>query len=78
MPEEQANKKIINVVFVGGGKGCYDILNLLKSYSPTHFLPRIVAVTDINVEAVGGGMRNGSASRLFPITGSFCRTKTST
>ena len=53
MQELQTSKNVINVVFVGGGKGCYDILNLLKSYSPTHFLPHIVAVADTNVEAVG-------------------------
>lgn len=53
MPEDTLSKHVINVVFVGGGKGCYDILNLLKSYSPTHFLPHILAVADVNPEAVG-------------------------
>lgn len=53
MPEHKISKNVINVVFVGGGRGCYEILNLLKSYSPTHFLPNIVAVADTNVDAVG-------------------------
>ena len=47
------SKKVIHVAFVGGGKGCYDILNLLKSYPPTHLIPHILAVADTNSEAVG-------------------------
>jgi len=47
------NKQVLNVIIIGGGKGCYDILNLLKSYSPTHLLPRVMAVVDINPDAVG-------------------------
>lgn len=47
------NKQVINVAFVGGGKGCYDILNQLKSYPPTHLHPNIVAVADTDSDAVG-------------------------
>ncbi len=47
------HKQVLNVVIIGGGKGCYDILNLLKSYSPTHLLPHILAVVDIQPDAVG-------------------------
>ena len=47
------DKQVLNVVIVGGGKGCFDILNLLKSYSPTNLLPHVLAVVDINPEAVG-------------------------
>lgn len=47
------NRQVLNVIIIGGGKGCYDILNLLKSYSPTHLLPHVMAVVDINPESVG-------------------------
>jgi signal transduction histidine kinase len=47
------DKQVINVAIVGGGKGCYDILNQLKSYPPAHLHPNIVAVADIDSEAVG-------------------------
>jgi len=47
------DKKVINVAFVGGGKGCYDILNQLKSYPPAHLHPNIIAVADIDSDAVG-------------------------
>jgi signal transduction histidine kinase len=47
------NKQVINVAFVGGGKGCFDILNQLKSYPPTHLIPHIIAVADINSDAIG-------------------------
>ncbi|KPK00724.1 MAG: hypothetical protein AMJ60_00290 [Desulfobacterales bacterium SG8_35] len=47
------NKQVINVAFVGGGKGCNDILHLLKSYPPVHFKPRIIGVADSNSDAIG-------------------------
>ena len=47
------NKQVINVAFVGGGKGCYDILHLLKSYSPVHLQTRIIGVADHNEDAIG-------------------------
>lgn len=47
------NKQVINVAFVGGGKGCNDILNLLKSYPPVHFKPAIIGVADHNPKAIG-------------------------
>ena len=47
------NKQVINVAFVGGGKGCYDILRLLKSYSPVHLQTHIIGVADINEDAIG-------------------------
>ncbi|MDW7773418.1 MAG: ATP-binding protein [Desulfobulbaceae bacterium] len=47
------DKQVINVAFVGGGKGCYDILTQLKSYPPIHLHPNIVAVADIDSDAVG-------------------------
>lgn len=47
------SKQVINVAFVGGGKGCFDILNQLKSYPPAHLNPNITGVADINSEAVG-------------------------
>ena len=47
------SKQVINVAFVGGGKGCYDILHLLKSYSPVHLQPQIIGVADPNTDAIG-------------------------
>lgn len=47
------HRQVLNVIIIGGGKGCYDILNLLKSYSPTHLLPHVMAVVDTNPDAVG-------------------------
>ena len=47
------DRQVINVAFVGGGKGCYDILHLLKSYSPVHLQPHILGVADINKDAIG-------------------------
>ena len=47
------NRQVLNVIIIGGGKGCFDILNLLKSYSPTHLLPHVLAVVDIDPEALG-------------------------
>ncbi|MHB8789621.1 MAG: sensor histidine kinase [Desulfobulbaceae bacterium] len=46
-------KQRINVAFVGGGKGCFDIINLLKTYPPAHLDPQIIAVVDSNPEAIG-------------------------
>jgi len=62
------NKQVINVAFVGGGKGCYDILNLLKSYPPVHFKPVIVGVADLRSDAIG----RSHAERLgIPTTDSY-------
>ncbi len=47
------SKQVINVAFVGGGKGCYDILHLLKVYPPVHFKPKIIGVADPNTDAIG-------------------------
>jgi len=47
------NKQVLNVAFVGGGKGCYDILHHLKFYPPVHFRPQIIGVADPNQEAIG-------------------------
>jgi signal transduction histidine kinase len=47
------SKQVINVAFVGGGKGCYDILHLLKSYSPVHLQTHILGVADPNEDAIG-------------------------
>ena len=47
------SKQVINVAFVGGGKGCYEILQFLKSYPPYHFKPQIIGVADIDADAIG-------------------------
>lgn len=47
------SKQVINVVFVGGGKGCYDILHLLKTYSPVHLQTHILGVADPKKDAMG-------------------------
>ena len=47
------SKQVINVAFIGGGKGCYDILHHLKFYPPVHFKPRIIGVADRNTNAIG-------------------------
>jgi signal transduction histidine kinase len=47
------NNQVINVAFIGGGKGCYDILHHLKYYPPVHFKPRIIGVADSNTNAIG-------------------------
>jgi signal transduction histidine kinase len=47
------NNQVINVAFIGGGKGCYDILHHLKYYPPVHFKPRIIGVADPNTNAIG-------------------------
>lgn len=46
-------KQIINVAFIGGGKGCFDILNLLKTYTLVHLQPVIIGVADTNKDALG-------------------------
>lgn len=43
----------VNVAFVGGGRGCYDILHMLHSYSLSHITPKILAVIDPAAEAIG-------------------------
>ena len=47
------DKQVINVAFVGGGKGCYDILHHLKFYPPVHFKPQIIGVADPKPDALG-------------------------
>jgi len=47
------SKQVINVAFIGGGKGCYDILHHLKFYPPVHFKPHIIGVADPNKNAIG-------------------------
>jgi len=47
------SKQVINVAFVGGGKGCYDILHLLKSYSPVYLQAHIIGVADPDEDAMG-------------------------
>jgi len=47
------SKQVINVAFVGGGKGCYDILHLLKTYSPVHLQTHILGVVDPKKDAMG-------------------------
>jgi len=47
------SRQDINVAFVGGGKGCYDILLHLQSYPPVHFKPHVIGVADIRPDAVG-------------------------
>ena len=47
------NKQVLNVAFIGGGKGCYDILRLLKSYSPAYLQTHIIGVVDPNKDAIG-------------------------
>lgn len=41
------------MAFIGGGKGCYEILHLLKSYPPVHFTPHIISVADPKAGAIG-------------------------
>jgi signal transduction histidine kinase len=43
----------VNVVFIGGGKGCYDILHLLNTYNPAKLRPHVLGVADPNPEAKG-------------------------
>lgn len=46
-------KQIIRVAFIGGGKGCFDILNLLNTYTLVHLQPEIIGVADTNKDALG-------------------------
>jgi signal transduction histidine kinase len=43
----------VDIAFVGGGRGCYDILRLLDSYSPVKIKPTVVGVADPNPGAIG-------------------------
>jgi signal transduction histidine kinase len=43
----------VNVIFVGGGKGCYDILHLLDTYNPAILRPHVLGIADPNPEAKG-------------------------
>jgi len=61
-------KQVINVAFVGGGKGCHDILHLLKSYPPVHFKPIILGVADPNPDAIG---RNHAERLGIPTTSDY-------
>lgn len=53
MPDQNMSKQVIKVAFIGGGKGCFDILNLLKSYSLVHIQPQVIGVADTNKDALG-------------------------
>lgn len=43
----------VDVLFVGGGRGCYEILRLLDSYTPVRIKPNVMAVVDPNPDAIG-------------------------
>jgi signal transduction histidine kinase len=62
------SKQVINVAFVGGGKGCYDILHHLKFYPPVHFRPQILGVADHNTNAIG---RNHAERLGIPTTSDY-------
>lgn len=62
------NKQVITVAFVGGGKGCYDILHHLKFYPPVHFKPQIIGVADHNPDAIG---RSHAARLGIPTTSNY-------
>jgi signal transduction histidine kinase len=62
------SKQVINVAFVGGGKGCYDILHHLKFYPPAHFKPQIIGVADRNENAIG---RNHAVRLGIPTTSDY-------
>jgi signal transduction histidine kinase len=62
------NKQVLNVAFVGGGKGCYDILHHLKFYPPVHFKPHIIGVADRNENAIG---RNHAKRLGIPTTSDY-------
>ena len=47
------SRQDINVAFVGGGRGCYNILLHLRSYPFVHFKPHVIGVADIRPDAVG-------------------------
>ncbi len=58
----------INVAFIGGGKGCYDILHMLHSYKMAHVIPTVVAVVDPDTTGVG---RVYAEQRGIPILSDF-------
>jgi len=62
------NKQVINVAFIGGGKGCNDILHLLNSYPPIHFKANIIGVADPNLDAIG---RNHAERIGIPTTSDY-------
>jgi len=62
------NKQVLNVAFIGGGKGCYDILHHLKFYPPVHFKPHIIGVADRNENAIG---RNHAKRLGIPTTSDY-------
>ncbi|WP_157608148.1 two-component system sensor histidine kinase NtrB [Thermodesulfatator atlanticus] len=43
----------VDVVIVGGGKGCRELLSLLEEYEPKHLHLNILGVADINPKAPG-------------------------
>jgi putative nucleotidyltransferase with HDIG domain len=43
----------LNVLFIGGGKGCHDFLKLLHSYTPKHITVNILGVADPLPDAPG-------------------------
>lgn len=43
----------VNVAFIGGGRGCYDILHMLNSYTLSHITPKVLAVIDPTRDAMG-------------------------
>lgn len=43
----------VDVLFIGGGRGCYEILRLLDSYTPVRIKPNVIAVIDPNPDAMG-------------------------
>lgn len=48
-----SSPRCIHILFVGGGRGCHDILRLLTSYSLENIRPEIIGVADPNPEARG-------------------------
>lgn len=47
------NLRRIHILFVGGGRGCHDILGLLTSYSLQNIKPEIIGVADPDPQAKG-------------------------
>jgi signal transduction histidine kinase len=45
--------RLVHILFVGGGRGCYDILQLLTSYSLKILRPEIIGVIDPDHQARG-------------------------
>jgi len=48
-----SNNSSLNVAFVGGGKGCKEILELLQTYRPRTFKLNIIGVADFHKDAPG-------------------------